>query len=442
MRSVSRLALLLLFGLLAVGCGGKSSGSSTPAPAIQSFGVDLSAIASGQTANLIATFSNGTGVINPGNVSVTSASPVGVTPASSTVYTLSVTGSDGTVVTGAVTVQVVQAGIVATLAGTAGNVGNGDGPAVSASFDGPSGLAVDLAGNVYVADTLNSTIRKITPTGVVNMQVSTLAGTEGQTGSTDGPGATAYFNQPNGLAVDGQGNVYVADTFNHTIRVITAAGVVSTLAGTAGVTGSADGTGPAASFDNPNGLALDAAGNLYVADFSNNTVRVVTPAGVVTTLAGTPGLVGSADGTGAAARFNKPSFLAFDAAGNLYLTDSGNNTIRMITPAGVVTTVAGTPGRPGSANGPASAASFSGPSGIAVDASGNLYVADSYTSILRMVTKGGEVLTLAGIPGTTGSGDGTGSVASFNFPSGLAMDASGVLYLADTRNNTLRRITP
>ena len=215
-------------------------------------------------------------------------------------------------------------------------------------------MAVDGSGNVYVADTDNNTIRKITPAGVV----TTLAGTAGVPGSADGTGSAAQFNYPGGVAVDGSGNVYVADIDNNTIRKITPAGVVTTLAGTAGVHGSADGTGSAAQFYDPHGVAVDGSGNVYVADTDNNTIRKITPAGVVTTLAGTAGVYGSADGTGSAAQFNYPAGVAVDGSGNVYVADTYNDTIRQITPAGVVTTLAGTAGMPGSADGTGSAARF------------------------------------------------------------------------------------
>jgi protocatechuate 3,4-dioxygenase beta subunit len=187
-------------------------------------------------------------------------------------------------------------------------------------------VAVDAAGNVYVADSANSTIRKITPAGVV----TTLAGTPGQPGSSDGIGTAAQFNQPFGVAVDGAGNVYVADLDNGTIRMITPAGVVSTFAGTAGQIGSADGIGSAARFNQPFGVAVDGAGNDYVADRNNHTIRKITPAGLVTTLAGTAGQVGSGDGTGSAARFHFPQGVAVDGAGDVYVADEFNDTIRKL----------------------------------------------------------------------------------------------------------------
>jgi len=192
-----------------------------------------------------------------------------------------------------------------------------------------------------------------------NWVVTTLAGLAGSSGSADGTGSAARFEDPGGMAVDSAGNVYVAETGKNTIRRVTPVGtnwVVTTLAGLAGSSGGADGTGSAARFVFPWGLAVDGAGNVYVADFGNCTVRKVTPAGVVTTLAGLAGSSGTVDGTGSAARFSDPSGVAVDSAGNVYLTDTGNHTVRRVTPAGVVTTLAGLAGKSGSADGTGSAA--------------------------------------------------------------------------------------
>ena len=307
-----------------------------------------------------------------------------------------------------------------------------------AAFSLPRGVAIDSAGNVYVADQGNSTISKITPAGIV----STLAGLAGSAGSADGTGTAARFNQPSGVAVDAAGNIYVADISNNTIRKITPAGVVSTLAGLAGSPGSADGTGSAARFFGPFGVAVDAAANVYVGDADNSTIRKITPAGVVSTLAGLAGIVGSADGAGSAARFNFPSGVAVDAAGNVYVADLNNNSIRSITPAGVVGTLAGSASGSGSTDGTGNAARFRDPFGVTVDAAGNVYVADASNNTIRKVTSAGVVTTLAGSAGFSGSTDGTGSAARFNFPSGVAVDAAGNVYVGDTINKSIRKITP
>ncbi len=324
-----------------------------------------------------------------------------------------------------------------TLAGNAG-YGSADGTGSAARFYDPSGVAVDSAGNVYVADTGNSTIRKVTLAGVE----TTLAGLAGSRGSADETGSAARFSNPNGVAVGSAGNVYVADTFNRTIRKVTPAGLVTTLAGLAGSSGSADGTGSAARFNDPYGVAVDSAGNVYVADYGNNPIRKVTPAGVVTTLAGLAGSSGSADGTGSAARFYWPNGVAVDSAGNVFVADKWNDMIRKVTPAGVVTTLAGLAGSRGSADGTGSATRFNYPSGVAVDSAGNVYVADTVNSTIRKVTPAGLVTTLAGLAGSSGSADGTGSAARFNYPSGVAVDSAGNVYVADSGNNTIRKGWP
>ena len=322
------------------------------------------------------------------------------------------------------------------LAGVPSGIGSADGTGAAARFRGPTSVALDASGNAYVADTFNNIIRKVTPAGVV----STLAGTAGAEGSADGTGAAARFSYPGGVAVDGSGNVYVADSGNNTIRKVTPAGVVSTLAGSAGVSGSADGTGAGARFDFPTGVAIDGSGNVYVADEGNNAIREVTPAGVVSTLAG-GGYCGSADGTGAAARFCGPFGVAVDRSGNVYVADSFNNSIRKVTPAGVVSTLAGN-GFPGTADGSGPAAQFSSPYGVAVDGSGNVYVADTDNNTIRKVTPAGVVSTLAGTAGAAGFADGTGAAAQFDYPWGVAVDGSGDVYVADYSNNTIRKISP
>ena len=254
--------------------------------------------------------------------------------------------------------------------------------------------------------------------------MSTFAG-NGSTGSTNGPAATASFNQPYGVAVDASGNVYVADMSNNLIREISG-GVVSTLAGSAGVSGSTNGTGTAASFYLPHAVAVDSSGNVYVADTFNNLIREITPGGVVSTFAGT------------SPTFYNPYGVAVDTAGNVYVGDSGNNLIRKITSGGVVTTLAGS-GSIGSVNGTGTAATFTFPTGVAVDTSGNVYVSDEGNNKVREITAGGVVSTLAG-SGSSGSTNGPASSASFFILYGIAVDASGYVYVADSANSLIREI--
>jgi sugar lactone lactonase YvrE len=333
--------------------------------------------------------------------------------------------------------ELTPAGVVTTLAGNAGLSGSADGTGKAARFYVPTGVAVNSAGIIYVADTGNSTIRKVTSGGMV----TTLAGRAKQTGSVDNTNYQATYFSPGGVAVDNAGNVYVADTYNSTIRKVTSDGGVATLAGSAGLFGSGDGAGSSALFNFPSGVAVDNVGNVYVADSYNSTIRKVTDDGVVATLAGSPGLSGSLDGTGSIARFFDPSSVAVDSAGNVYVTDSGNNTIRKISSSGLVTTLAGSAAASGSADGTGSAARFFNPNGVAVDSAGNVYVADSGNNLVRKITSAGVVTTLAGNAGQSGGADGTNSTALFNFPCNVAVDSAGNVYVADSGNNTIRKVT-
>jgi len=324
---------------------------------------------------------------------------------------------------------------ISTLAGAPDQIGASDGTGAAARFQDPRGLAYDAAGNLYVADHGNAVIRKVSPAGVV----TTLAGVAGVHGHLDGPASQALFFTPIGIAVDSAGNVYVADALNSDIREITPGGTVSTLAGSES-SGFADGTGSAAQFDGPTGVAVDSAGTLYVADAGNNAIRKITAAGVVTTLAG--GARGAADGVGRAATFANPVAVATDSSGNLYVADQQNDTLRQITVGGVVTTIAGFAGQNGSADGSAGAARFDMPGAITVDGSGNLYVADTGNSTIRRVGADGQVVTLAGLANDPGSTDGVGLAARFDAPSGIAISSSGSLVVADSGNQTLRSAVP
>ena len=325
------------------------------------------------------------------------------------------------------------------LAGGLGGSGNTDGP--SGRFLGPEAIAVDATGNLYVADEFNHTVRKISPAGVI----TTLAGLAGVSGSADGVGSTARFYQPSGIAVDGAGNVYVSDSANDTIRKITAGGIVTTVAGRVGVGGSKDGPPGSATFESPGGLVLDPNGNIYVAGRSANNIRKVAPDGAVSTVAGT-GLRGAQDGTGAQASFSYPTNLALDRSGNIYVSDRDNFTIRLIAPNGVVSTLAGTAGLSASVDGVGTAARFTGPRSIAVDPSGAIYVADGgdYRALnnrIRKISAGANVTTIAGNASAFTATDGFGAAANFADLAGIAVDASGMLFVADWASNTIRQVT-
>jgi sugar lactone lactonase YvrE len=340
------------------------------------------------------------------------------------------------------------------IAGVAdGNVGSNNGTNNGARFNFPEDVAVDSAGNLYVADTFNDTIRKITPVGT-NWVVSTIAGMPppANPGYADGTNLAAQFNAPSAITVDASGNLYVADTGNDTIRKLVLSGtnwVTITIAGTAENPNFTDGTNLAAQFDSPSGVTVDTNGNLYVSDTYNGTIRELTPVGtnwVTITIAGKVENFGSTDATGTNALFNGPSGITVDGAGNLYVADTDNDTIRKLTPTGtnwVVSTIAGMPppANPGSTDGTNRVALFNGPSDISADGAGNLYVADTSNDTIRKMTPSGTnwvTSTLAGLAGSTGSTNGTGNNALFNFPYGIAADRTGNVYVADTLNSTIR----
>jgi sugar lactone lactonase YvrE len=327
-------------------------------------------------------------------------------------------------------------GQTATFSGN-GTIGYTDGSATTASFNQPLGAAVDAAGNIYIADAGSHLIRKVSSTGTV----TTIAGTANTHGfSNVAPGS---FWHPVGLAVDASGNLYIADEDNNAIRKITPGGVISTVAGS-GTAGDSNGTAGqplTATFNLPCGVAVDGSGNLYVTDNANNQIRKITASGTVSIFAGNAaGTAGSSDGLTTAAYFNHPFGITIDGSGNLYVTDRSNNMIRRITPAGQVTTLAGatTAGFADNANG--LNARFNVPTSIAADASGNVYVTDEVNQRIRMITPAGAVTTLSGT-GTQGAAmNGLGSVAVFNNPFGLAIGATGFLYVGDYSNSLLRTV--
>lgn len=378
----------------------------------------------------------------------------------------------------------VSSGVVSTLAG-AGSAGSADGDAGAASLNGPFGVATLTDGTVYVADAFNHSIRRITPTGAV----STLAGT-GSAGAADGVvnAAAVSFQQPFGIAIQGgntyvtdttggtlrriaadgsvttllragpdgnldssgnmwhplgvaaaaDGAVYVADPANHVIRKVAADGAVSVLAGNPAASGGFDGTGAVASFDTPYGLVVDAQGTLYLSDAATHKIRKITPAGVVTTFAGT-GARQSTDGTTATASFDTPCALALDGLGNLYVYDAGSYTIRKISASGVVSTLAGS-GAQGYTDGTGAAATFDVIGGMAATTDGTLYVADTYNNAIRKVSPDGTVSTLAGQAGQAGTANGALSAASFSLPAGIALGPDGSLFVADSANHLIRKV--
>lgn len=319
--------------------------------------------------------------------------------------------------------------IVSTLSGN-GKRGFADGASVVAQFNNPSGISMDASGNLFVADVGNHSIRKISPIG----EVSTFAG-NGTRGFNDGIGGEATFASPNSVAVDASGNTYVADRDNNCIRKISPSGEVSVFVGNR-TAGFADGKGDEALFNAPNSVAIDALGNLYVADFNNHCIRKVSPSGVVSVFAGS-GEKGFNNGNGTLATFNNPYGVAIDASGNLYVADFNNHSIRKISPDGKVITIAGN-GIAGYVDGAAEESQFRYPRDMTIDMSGNVYVVDEGNNRIRVITPSGIVTTIAG--STIGYTDGRNEKALFSRPCGITIDASGNLYVADMDNQRIRQI--
>ena len=310
---------------------------------------------------------------------------------------------------------------VTTLAGS-GSAAFANGMGLAASFDHPTGVAVDSYGTVFVSDTRNIVIRKISSSG----SVTTVAGS-GSQGFANGIGLAASFDNPMGVAVDSNRTIFVADTGKSIIRKISPSGNVTTLAGSA-----------AASFNNPKGVTVDYFGNVFVADTGNNQIRKISPSGSVTTLAGSDS-GGFADGMGVAAKFFNPTGVAVDVNGSIYVADYSNHRIRKISPSGSVTTLAGS-GSQGFADGMGLAASFNNPTGVAVDKNGMVFVADYKNHRIRKISPLGNVTTLAG-NGSNAFADGVGLAAFFNCPYGVAVDSNGSIYVGDEGNSKIRKIT-
>jgi hypothetical protein len=375
--------------------------------------------------------------------------------------------------------------IVGTFAGD--GVSYLDGDKSIARFSNPTGLVIDKFGNIYMTDTYNNSIRKLSPDGIV----STIAG-DGSQGYSDAIGKLAKFNQPRGITIDSNNNLFVTDTDNDAIRKITPQGVVTTFAGGLSGYGFKDAVGSAAKFNYPYAITIDSNNNLYIADAYNNAIRKISPQAVVTTLAGS-GTAGRADGNGFQASFNFPSDLAIDLNNNIYVADTDNNLIRKISPNGFVSTIVGngkcgfqdgfgieaqicfptalsvdnsgkiyfvdmirslirmvdintrvitlSGGDDEFIDGPAATAKFYMPMGIKIDKSSNLIIADTFNAAIRSLSVGGTVTTLAGKKGY-GLIDGQGLNAKFKSPHGLSIDLNNNIYVADNYNNSIRKISP
>ena len=333
-------------------------------------------------------------------------------------------------------------GTITTVAGTGERGYGGDGdPAIEASLNVPAGVAVDNSGNLYIADLGNDRIRKVDTSGTI----TTVAGT-GELGYSgdDGPAIEAQLKYPRHVAVDGSGNLYIADTYNHRIRKVDTTGTITTVAGQGGI-GYASGDGDPAvevSLSYPQGVAVDGSGNLYIADSQEHRVFRVDTSGIITTVAGTGELGYSGDGGSAVeARLYSPEDVVVDGTGNLYIAVGNNQRIRRVDTTGTITTVAGS-GQfgYGGDGGPATAARLDYPRGVAVDSSGNVYIADTNNHRIRKVDTSGTITTVAGIGDNMYSGDGgPATAARLNQPEGVAVDGSDNLYITDSENHRIRR---
>lgn len=513
-QTTSSAAMLAGVTFLAGGlaCGGShttstQSPSPAPSPSITAFTCNQNLL-SGQSGLLQWTVSGATSISIDQGIGAITGTSFWIHPTTTTTYTLTASNPSGT--TTATCTQTVYPATVGTTSMLANipNVPLVDGPTASARFNYTSGVALDASGNLYVTDYGNQAIRMISPQGIVTTPLAnlpagpsaiamgpsgnvyfsmgysiceltaggtltTLAGSTTQAGSVDETGSSARFSYPSGLAVDASENVYVSDTANNTIRMVTPQGVVTTLAGSAGQTGNANGTGSSARFSAPKGIVVGPSGNILLVDSGNWAIRSITPQGVVTTLPPWPTTL----------PLWTPTSLAASADGTLFV--GGSNSIVKITPGGMVTTLAGKEGEYGLSNGTGSAARFSNITGMAVDASGNVCAADYQNSVIRLVTSGGGVSTLAGglfypsfgpvnlgvdsfgdvfmpdsnntilkitpagsvsafagIPNQSGSADGPGLQALFGHPAATAVDGTGNVYVTDQLNATIRKITP
>ena len=334
------------------------------------------------------------------------------------------------------------AGIISTVAGTGSSSGfSGDGgAATAATLYQPSGVAVDGSGNIYIADRGNNRVRMVNSSGII----TTFAGSWSFGFSGDGgPATSARLHNPAGVAVDAGGNVYIADEFNARVRMVNTSGVISTIAGngTFGFGGDG-GLAITAELYQPVGVVLDGSGNIYIADQSNNRVRVINTSGIINTLAGSAGGFAGDGGPATAALVHIPAAVAADASGNIFLADRGNDRIREISTAGIITSIAGS-GAPGHGDGgPATAAQLNDPTDIAVDAYGNAYISDGGNNAIRKIDVYGIISTVGGngIGGFTGDG-GPATIASINYPNGLVVDNAGNIFFCDDGNRRIRKIS-
>lgn len=340
--------------------------------------------------------------------------------------------------------------IISTVAGTGTYGFSGDGAAATAAeLSLPTGVAVDAGNNIYFSDNANNRIRKISAAGVI----TTIAGDgpssgAGSYGGDGGAAISAQINSPGQVAIDGAGNLYIADTHNSRIRKVSTSGIISTIAGSDSCGFAGDGAAATlAKLNYPAGVVVDASGNVYISDTRNNRIRKVSATGIITTIAGTDSMGFSGDGGAAsAAELRGPGYLTLDGSGNLYFTDGGNNRVRKISTGGTITTIAGNGpsgamGSFGGDGGQATAAQLNGPTSVAIDGTGNIYISDGTNQRIRKITPAGVISTFTGngVQGYAGDG-GPAASAELTFPVGVAVDATGNLFITDWENQRVRKV--
>jgi streptogramin lyase len=331
-------------------------------------------------------------------------------------------------------------GTLSVIAGTGSPGAPIPGPATSSPMGAPYGVAVDSAGNVYIADINNDVIEKVTSSGTLSI----FAGTGSPGAPIPGPATSSPLNLPRGIAVDSAGNLIIADSNNGVVEQVTPSGTLSIIAGTPGSYGPPI-PGPATSstMDAPTGVAIDSAGNLYIADEGRNQIYEVTPSGTLSIIAGTGGSGPPTPGPATNSEFYSPSSVAVDSTGNVYISDQGNNLIEKVTPSGTLSIIVGTPGSSGPPTpGPAVSSSLDNPLGVAIDSAGNLYIADQVNNVIEQVTPSGTLSIIAGSGRLGPAAPGPATSSPLRYPDAVAVDSRGSFYIADQSNSQIEKVTP
>jgi hypothetical protein len=334
---------------------------------------------------------------------------------------------------------VASGGTLSIIAGTGSFGAPIPGPATSSPLNDPQGMVVDSGGNLYIADANNNEIEKVTPTGTLSI----FAGTGSSGAPIPGPATSSPLNVPRGLAVDAAGNIIIADSDNGMVEKVTPTGTLSIIAGTASPGPPIPGPATSSPLDGPTGVAIDSAGNLYIADEGNNQIFKVTPSGTLSIIAGTGGSGPPTPGPATSSPLYSPADVAVDSVGNLYIADQGNNLIEEVTPSGTLSIIAGTPGSSGAPSpGPATSSPLNNPLGVAVDSASNLYIADQGNNVIEEVTPSGTLSIIAGTGSLGAPAPGPATSSPLSYPGAVAVVSPGNFYIADSSNSQVEQVTP